>query len=196
MEVHSSTGLQYLRNRYYDMETGRFISRDPLSAMPGWVEHPYMYASANPVNFVDPGGLAPVPDAELREYERECLAGPSWSCYWYPGFWSSSPNPAPASTPEPSSNEPRPTPEAEPLIPDGPKMHREDTISPWRLVTDLVVVPGCVWYYAKFKLPNPLCDLFIPPAQEFRDDTIAMPLFDGVSSPLWDALLPSLVREK
>ncbi len=39
------------------METGRFISRDPLSAMPGWVEHPYMYASANPVNLVDPLGL-------------------------------------------------------------------------------------------------------------------------------------------
>jgi RHS repeat-associated protein len=36
------------------METGRFISRDPLSAMPGWVEDAYMYASANPVNLVDP----------------------------------------------------------------------------------------------------------------------------------------------
>jgi RHS repeat-associated protein len=56
-QVDGSTGLQYLRNRYYDMETGRFISRDPLSAMPGWVEHPYMYASANPVNLVDPLGL-------------------------------------------------------------------------------------------------------------------------------------------
>jgi RHS repeat-associated protein len=35
--VDGSTGLQYLRSRNYDMETGRFISRDPLSSMPGWV---------------------------------------------------------------------------------------------------------------------------------------------------------------
>jgi RHS repeat-associated protein len=58
-QVDGSTGLQYLRNRYYDIETGRFISRDALPTMPGWVEHPYMYASANPVNLVDPLGLFP-----------------------------------------------------------------------------------------------------------------------------------------
>jgi RHS repeat-associated protein len=28
-QVDSGTGLQYLRARYYDMATGRFISRDP-----------------------------------------------------------------------------------------------------------------------------------------------------------------------
>ncbi len=68
-QVDGSTGLQYLRNRYYDMETGRFISRDPLSAMPGWVEHPYMYANANPVNLVDP--LGQVPDDPNRQCRLE-----------------------------------------------------------------------------------------------------------------------------
>ncbi|MBE7519742.1 MAG: hypothetical protein HS107_10925 [Thermoflexaceae bacterium] len=30
------TGLQYLRARYMDPETGRFISREPLETTPGW----------------------------------------------------------------------------------------------------------------------------------------------------------------
>ena len=29
------TGLQYLRARYYDPETGGFVSRDPMAASPG-----------------------------------------------------------------------------------------------------------------------------------------------------------------
>jgi len=28
-QVDAATGLQYLRARYYDMETGRFVSKDP-----------------------------------------------------------------------------------------------------------------------------------------------------------------------
>ena len=35
-EQTDPSGLQFLRARYYDPETGTFISRDPLSAMPGW----------------------------------------------------------------------------------------------------------------------------------------------------------------
>jgi RHS repeat-associated protein len=51
------TGLQYLRARYYDMETGRFISRDPMAASAAWMESPFAYASANAVNLSDPLGL-------------------------------------------------------------------------------------------------------------------------------------------
>ncbi len=39
-QVDGSTGLQYLRARYYDMEIGRFISRDPLAVAARWVGHP------------------------------------------------------------------------------------------------------------------------------------------------------------
>lgn len=54
----STSGLYYLRARYYDPTTGRFLSRDPL---PGNLPvpltlHPYLYAHANPVNIVDPTG--------------------------------------------------------------------------------------------------------------------------------------------
>jgi RHS repeat-associated protein len=53
----ASTGLQYLRARYYDTATGRFMSRDPLASRPGWAGHPFAYAGGNPVNATDPSGL-------------------------------------------------------------------------------------------------------------------------------------------
>jgi RHS repeat-associated protein len=48
------TGLQYLRARYYDPQTGQFLSRDPLESSTG---QPYSYADDNPVNGTDPTGL-------------------------------------------------------------------------------------------------------------------------------------------
>lgn len=48
----ADSGLYYLRARYYDPSTGRFLSRDPLGG-----GNEYAYASNNPVNLVDPLGL-------------------------------------------------------------------------------------------------------------------------------------------
>jgi RHS repeat-associated protein len=48
----SESGYDYLRNRYYDPEVGRFLSQDPI--MSG---HPYVYVRNNPVRFIDPLGL-------------------------------------------------------------------------------------------------------------------------------------------
>ena len=45
--------LQYLRARFYDPETGQFLTRDPLVAITG---QPYAYAFDNPINRVDPSG--------------------------------------------------------------------------------------------------------------------------------------------
>ena len=52
------TGLQYLRARYYDSETGRFISQDTYR---GEITNPlsrnlYLYTNNDPVNYVDPSG--------------------------------------------------------------------------------------------------------------------------------------------
>lgn len=48
------TGLIYLINRYYNPQTGQFISVDPAIAQSN---QPYTYAAGNPVSRVDPTGL-------------------------------------------------------------------------------------------------------------------------------------------
>jgi len=54
------SGLDYLRARYRDPETGRFISVDPFDgslALPA-TQHDYAYADNDPLNRVDPSGLS------------------------------------------------------------------------------------------------------------------------------------------
>jgi RHS repeat-associated protein len=52
----AETGFYYYRARYYAPERGRFIQRDPLGYSDGMGV--YAYVGNNPVNFVDPHGLA------------------------------------------------------------------------------------------------------------------------------------------
>ena len=58
------TGLQYLRARYYDPETGVFLSRERMAVGPNWLELSYRYAANNPVLLRDPTGLVHCGDAE------------------------------------------------------------------------------------------------------------------------------------
>jgi RHS repeat-associated protein len=51
-----ATGLVYLVDRYYDPQTGQFLSVDPLVDETG---EPYGYAGGDPVDGTDPSGLAP-----------------------------------------------------------------------------------------------------------------------------------------
>jgi RHS repeat-associated protein len=54
------SGLLYMRSRWQDPATGRFMSRDPLVGdprMPATL-NAYAYAGANPTRFADPSGLA------------------------------------------------------------------------------------------------------------------------------------------
>ncbi|MCL4231899.1 MAG: hypothetical protein KJ053_09970 [Dehalococcoidia bacterium] len=50
------TGLQYLRARYMDPDTGTFVSREPLALAPGWTGSLYGYGAANPARYADPSG--------------------------------------------------------------------------------------------------------------------------------------------
>ena len=53
-----TTGLQYLRARYYQTENGRFISEDSYLGTQSepLTRNRYAYVSNNPLNFIDPSG--------------------------------------------------------------------------------------------------------------------------------------------
>jgi RHS repeat-associated protein len=58
------TGLRYYRARYYDAQTGRFLSEDPLG-FGGGDPNSYDYALNSPINVVDPFGLQGVPTGTI-----------------------------------------------------------------------------------------------------------------------------------
>ncbi len=55
-EYDEESGLYYYRARYYDPKIGRFITQDPIG-FSGGINF-FSYVENNPVNFVDPLGLA------------------------------------------------------------------------------------------------------------------------------------------
>ncbi|MGH9005802.1 MAG: RHS repeat-associated core domain-containing protein, partial [Acidimicrobiia bacterium] len=66
-ELHAD-GMLHLRARDYASGVGAFTTQDPLQAMPGEVTvgNPYPYAANDPINKIDPLGLSPVQDRDLR----------------------------------------------------------------------------------------------------------------------------------
>jgi RHS repeat-associated protein len=57
-EENDDSGFVYLRARYYDPSTGRFLSRDPypMKATDTQTINRYVYVKNNPTNYVDPSG--------------------------------------------------------------------------------------------------------------------------------------------
>jgi RHS repeat-associated protein len=57
-EEDPATGLVYMQQRYYDAESGRFLSTDPVAADPntGGSFNRYEYANDNPYRYTDPDG--------------------------------------------------------------------------------------------------------------------------------------------
>lgn len=74
-QYDSDLGLYYLRVRYYNPSTGRFMSRDPNEGF-RWLPttlHKYLYAGGDPVNLTDPSGKDEVEFA-LRTEEAVPMA--------------------------------------------------------------------------------------------------------------------------
>ncbi len=68
--------LYYLRARYYNPVTGRFMTQDPYG---GEIHNPaslhrYRYASGNPVNFIDPSGRENITDYALITADITAIA--------------------------------------------------------------------------------------------------------------------------
>ncbi|MCB9940713.1 MAG: hypothetical protein H6823_20945 [Planctomycetaceae bacterium] len=64
-EFDAETGLHYFRARYYNTETGRFISEDPIG-LRGGINF-YKYAMNSPAQYSDPNGLSPEDSQTLTE---------------------------------------------------------------------------------------------------------------------------------
>ncbi|MEG5111042.1 RHS repeat-associated core domain-containing protein [Microcoleus sp. AT8-A4] len=74
-QFDSNLGDYYLRQRYYDTDTGRFTRRDTYE---GSLENPitlhkYLYGNANPVTYTDPTGLFSMADFGAANAIRDIL---------------------------------------------------------------------------------------------------------------------------
>ncbi|MDE6155922.1 MAG: RHS repeat-associated core domain-containing protein, partial [Eubacterium sp.] len=66
----SSTGLQYLRARYYDSSQGRFTTKDTyLGTIPNPLSRNlYTYVENNPLNYIDPSGHLIIPGSKTANH--------------------------------------------------------------------------------------------------------------------------------
>jgi RHS repeat-associated protein len=75
-----STGLFYMRLRYYDSASARFLSRDPAAQLDAQAIDPYQYVGGDPLSTIDPTGAS----GSVRITTFPQGWGPD-----YPGFQSS-----------------------------------------------------------------------------------------------------------
>lgn len=81
-----NTGLYYLNARYYNPETGRFISRDTYE---GTSEEPsslhlYLYCANDPVNYVDPSGHKKIATIYYKGKKKGFTEQAHYNLYYHP----------------------------------------------------------------------------------------------------------------
>ncbi len=86
------TGLHYNWHRYYDPDTGRYLTADPIGLAGGI--NPFVYTLNNPVNLIDPEGLMVLVDdlvfwtlvgvttIVIHHYLNNPPAAPAWDDPW------------------------------------------------------------------------------------------------------------------
>ncbi len=96
----AAENLYYLRARYYDPTSARFLGNDPLrgSLLNPQSQNLYAYVGNNPINRVDPSGLRWMDDGggSGRKYEGGMDPTPG------PGPYPGQPTPCPTPTPTPN----------------------------------------------------------------------------------------------
>jgi RHS repeat-associated protein len=82
------TGLIYMRNRWYDQETGRFVNEDPAGFDGGL--HLYTFSDNDPINGTDPSGLGEYCSYVPGDQTTAPPRGAGWlvSTVSYAGGWS------------------------------------------------------------------------------------------------------------
>jgi RHS repeat-associated protein len=68
-EYDSESGLYFYRARYYDPKAGRFLTKDPIGFAGGDVNL-FRMVQNNPVNFIDPSGLANFGELYIKLVEK------------------------------------------------------------------------------------------------------------------------------
>lgn len=77
--VNGDAGLYQVRARWYDPQTGRFVSEAPIGLAGGM--NVYAYAANRPVNFTDPSGAMPPRTVCARPDRRKRRAALQQHCF-------------------------------------------------------------------------------------------------------------------